>query len=413
MKIGYMGLGKLGLPCALATEAIGGHQVYGYDPNPAVQTYLADRKIPYLERRAGDFLKNHSISYVQSPSDLVAHSDIIFVPVQTPHDKQFEGHLPMPEGDRKDFDYSFLKAAVKTLADEAGAKCKYVVVVIISTVLPGTVEREIKPLLNEYVSLCYNPYFIAMGTTIDDYLHPEFVLLGSDNDPEAACLVEKFYSTIHDKPVFKTNIESAELIKVSYNTYISMKIGFANTVMEICHKTNADADDVAKALSMANERIISPKYLKGGMGDGGGCHPRDNIAMSFLADKLNLSYNIFESLMIGREQQAKWLAELALEHADGRPVVLLGEAYKPETNLTVGSPALLVGHYVKEAGQEVTVLDPHVHGTQEVSEASVCVVTTNHEVWPTLTYPAGSVIIDPWGYMPDQEDVEVIRVGRK
>ena len=102
----------------------------------------------------------------------------------------------------------------------------------------------------------------------------------------------------------KTTIENAELIKVSYNTLISTKIAFSNTIMELCHKLpNTNVDDVTNALKLANRRLISGSYMDGGMGDGGGCHPRDNIAMSYLSDKLNLSHNWFEHIMQQREKQ--------------------------------------------------------------------------------------------------------------
>lgn len=430
MKIGYCGLGKLGFPVALATVCKG-HQVFGYDPYVKAKTYLAEGTIPYLEKGVPELIKEYmsdedlEFADVENPFDLVTKSEIIFVPVQTPHDPRFEGKEPMPENERADFDYSYLIAAVSDLAKAALWQKKEIILVVISTVLPGTMEREIKPLLNDYVKLCYNPYFIAMGTTVDDYLHPEFVLLGCDEDEDTYQKVQEFYTTIHDRPVFVTNVASAELIKVSYNTYISMKIGFANTIMEICQKTDADVDQVAEALSMATERIISPKYLKGGMGDGGGCHPRDNIAMSWLAEELDLSYNIFESLMIGREDQAQWLSELtatkAGENTDWRPVVLLGKAYKPETNLTIGSPAYLVEHFLRYDHAIIAEMyDPFVDEgpTNAIPEHlrspdNVYVITTNHPTWAEVSFPQGSCVIDPWGYIPDQQGVEVIRVGRK
>jgi UDPglucose 6-dehydrogenase len=115
-----------------------------------------------------------------------------------------------------------------------------------------------------------------MGATMRDFLHPEIVLLGV-HDPNAAKQVEEFYATIVDAPVYQTSIDNVEAIKVAYNTYISM----TNTWMEICHKIpGTDVDEVTGALALATRRIMSPMYLKGGMGDGGGCHPRDNIALS-------------------------------------------------------------------------------------------------------------------------------------
>ena len=163
--------------------------------------------------------------------EVVKFSEIIFVPIQTPHHEKYEGTTRLPD-ERVDFNYSYLvrgMADISRVVDEIGESR---IVVIISTVLPGTVEREIKPVTSKKIRLCYNPFFIAMGTTRADFEKPEFVLLGCD-DGETQLIVEDFYSTIHKQPVFKTSIKNAELIKVIYNTFISTKIAFINTVMEL------------------------------------------------------------------------------------------------------------------------------------------------------------------------------------
>jgi UDPglucose 6-dehydrogenase len=223
--------------------------------------------LPYREEGADDLLKNHNIKY-ENISNVVKNSDIIFVPIQTPHSPRYEGVTRLPE-DKVDFDYTWLIEGMSTLSEEIEKNGEDKVVIIISTVLPGTIRRDIKPLLGKHTKLCYNPFFIAMGTTIKDFTSPEFVLFGVD-DADAYETAKKFYSTIHSKPVYKCTIEEAELIKVTYNTYITMKICLANTVMEVSHKLdNIDCDNVMKGLFLANERLMSPKYLIGGMGDGG------------------------------------------------------------------------------------------------------------------------------------------------
>ena len=407
MNVGFVGLGKLGLPCALAVESKG-HKVWGYDINPSVEQILATKKLPYREIWAQDHLDRSEITF-GSIEEVVSNSEIIFVPIQTPHDERFEGTTRIPE-ERVDFDYSFLRSGIKSLADEISKQGEDKVVVIISTVLPGTIEREIKPLLNENVKLCYNPFFIAMGTTMRDFLQPEYVLFGVD-DEAAAEKAEAFYRTLHDRPFYKTAIRNAELIKVAYNTFIGMKIAYANTMMEICHKIGADVDEVTGAMSLATERLISGKYLSGGMGDGGGCHPRDNIAMSWLAKKLDLSYDFFESLMIGREQQTEWLADLIQEHEG--PLTILGKAFKEETNLTVGSPSILLKNILEERGAWVTMYDPHVDSHEiDLTASGVFFIGTKHSEFAEYEFAKGSVVIDPWRYIPDQEGVTVIRVGQ-
>ena len=192
MKIGFIGLGKLGLPVALAVESKG-HEVIGYDISAKVKNIIDTKKIPYKEIWAQGYLNNSKIKF-DNIKNVVLHSDIIFVPIQTPHDPLYEGVTRMPE-ERVDFNYKHLIKGMKDLSDEIEKQKKNKVVIIISTVLPGTIKREIKPLLGKYTKLCYNPFFIAMGTTINDFLNPEFILFGVD-DIVAAEKAEKFYKTI-------------------------------------------------------------------------------------------------------------------------------------------------------------------------------------------------------------------------
>ena len=406
MNVGFVGLGKLGLPCALAIEARG-HKVCGYDIDPRVKEILDSKQLPYREIWAQEHLDNSKIDFV-SLDHVVERSDVIFVPIQTPHDPLYEGTTRIPDT-RVDFDYTWIVSGMRDLSAAIDRNGTDKVVIIISTVLPGTVDSMIRPVISDRVKLCYNPFFIAMGTTMRDFLNPEFVLFGVD-DENAAKAAESLYKTLHDRPFFKTSIKNAELIKVCYNTFIGMKIVFINTVMEICEKTGADVDAVSDALALANERIISDKYLRGGMGDGGGCHPRDNIALSWLARKLDLSHDFFEDLMVAREDQTEWFAEL-IENYD-LPKFILGKAFKPETNLTVGSPAVLLKNILEERGISVTCYDPHVDLDKPKFIKAVYFIGTRHDVFATYNFPAGSVVLDPHRYIPDQDGVTVIRIGQ-
>ena len=411
MKIGFLGLGKLGLPCALAIESKG-HDVFGYDSNPTVQEYVQNKKIPYKEEGVNQALINSNIKLV-TLSELVKFSEIIFVGIQTPHHEKYEGVTELPQ-DRVDFDYTFLKNASIELSKEIKKQNLEKTVIIISTVLPGTIAREIKPLLNNQVKLCYNPFFIAMGTTMHDYLNPEFVLFGVE-DLDAAKKAEEFYKTITSVPFFKTSIQNAELIKVAYNTFIGMKIVFANVLMEICHKTGANVDEVTDALKLANNRLISGKYFTGGMGDGGACHPRDNIALSWLSRKLNLSFDWFENIMLAREKQTEWLANLMEEY--DLPKVILGTSYKPESNLEIGSASLLLKNILEKRGHKVTKYDPYVDSDtadnikNKFKEPCIFLIGTKHHDFINFDFPEGSVIIDPWRYMPDKNGIKTIRLG--
>ena len=224
MNIGFVGLGKLGLPCALAIDAVDEHSVMGYDPDERINDYLNKGEIPYREEGTAELLKKHSISFTNL-KEVIESSEIIFVPIQTPHDPLYDGVTRLPET-RIDFDYSYLVEGLKQISKVLDDLQEERIVVVISTVLPGTIESQIKPILSKYARLCYNPFFIAMGTTINDFLNPEFVLMGID-DKDAAEKLKLFYKTLHNKEVFECTLDEAELIKVSYNTFITKKICLA------------------------------------------------------------------------------------------------------------------------------------------------------------------------------------------
>jgi len=433
MKIGFIGLGKLGFPCATAMQ-MKGHDVMGYDIDPGVMN-LAPK--PYLE--TGPDGKEPFNPYVEKyPIDLgsmekiAEHSEIIFVAVQTPHDEDYEGVTRLPDG-RLDFQYKYLRECVSKLSTYIK---RDTVVAIISTVLPGTFRRQVLPFCNSYMKMCYNPYFIAMGTTMRDFLNPEFIPLGT-HDKEATKKIIEFYVTITDAPIYETSVPNAEAIKVLYNTFIGQKIVFTNTAMELCHKIpGCDIDEVMNGLKLGTERLISTKYMSGGMGDGGGCHPRDNIALSWLSQHLGLSYDWFEKVMEAREAQTEWLADLIEENQRlyDLPVVILGYSFKPETNLTVGSPALLLDHLLRERAITSEKFDPFVDspkvlrqiwskdnaGLEELIEVvdyyqktpAIYFIGTRHDCFKTWEFPAGSVVIDPFRYIPEtRDDVKYIHIG--
>lgn len=363
MRVGFVGLGKLGLPVALAVAAAG-HDVMGWDLNEEIRDLVRRRgTLPYVEEGAQELLDVTTMT-IGAPETIEEWADVVLVAVQTPHRREYEGITPLP-ATRADFDYGHLWNAVASVSD---AK----LIVVISTVLPGTIEREIFADPDMSVPrdrLLYNPFFIAMGTTIPDFLDPEFVLIGTDGAWPGP--LRDLYASIHERPVFVTTIKTAELTKVAYNTFIGLKIAFANTMMELCEKTGADVDGLVDALSLGTRRIISPAYMRGGMGDGGGCHPRDNIALSWLAREVGLNYDLFGALMECREEQSNWLADKIENEWGGlagreKDVELLGKAYKPNVALTVGSPALLLAHQLRERGIDFTHSDPY-HATGDVS----------------------------------------------
>ncbi len=417
MKVGFVGLGKLGLPVALAVESKG-HKVFGYDIKKEIYTQIKNRKIDYKEKHANELLKKTNIEIVELKK-LVSLSDIIFVPIQTPHDKKYEGINDIPKT-RKDFDYTFLTKGIKMISKELKKIKKKKIVIIISTVLPGTIRKKVLPLTNKYTQIGYNPFFIAMGTTIDDFLYSEIILFGSDNK-FVSDKAKNFYRTLTNSPFFETTIENAELIKVVYNTFISTKIAFINSITEMCHRLpNTSIDEVTRALSLSTKRIISNLYLRGGMGDGGGCHPRDNIAMSYLAKRHNVSFNIFEAIMLQRQKYNHWLAEMCLKYSKKASIIILGKSFKPETNIVTGSPSIYLFNSLKKKKRDVYIWDPEVDKINlenfikinSLSNKKICYfVGTQHKAFLNINFKKGSNVLDPFRYIKNRDGVNIIEIG--
>jgi UDPglucose 6-dehydrogenase len=401
-SVGWIGLGRLGAPCAAALSHHGGHQVWGYDV------------------RGGDDVTQYTweslppIELTKSVDDVVTETDgVVFVAVQTPHAPAYGGETPTPDEPR-DFEYGYLVNAVRAVARAALTQRKPVTLVVVSTVLPGTFNRELRPLLNRYVTPVYHPFFIAMGTVVEDFIQPELTLFGVDERSHAQPVLDLY--TFHGAPTPIMPIASAELTKVAYNTFISMKIVYANTVAEMCEATGADVDDVTDALRHATDRIISDRYLRAGMGDGGACHPRDNVALSALARRYDLSVDLMGFLTTARERQTDRLAALVQRWRDqtNLPVIVLGRSYKPNVEFEDGSPALLLSHYLLQRAINYI----HVTGWSQLPESfqrrsAVFVLATAHDELRDVEWPARSVVIDPFGVALPPDDVTLVTPGRR
>ena len=421
-NIGFIGLGKLGMPVSLAIEKKG-YKIYGNDISMKVKKILKNRKYPYQEKYADDLLKKTKIQ-LTTVNNIVKNCEIIFVAVQTPHEKKYEGTTRIPN-QRKDFDYKYLKNSINLLSKEASRQKKKIYISVISTVLPLTFKEKISPLINsnKFISIAYNPFFIAMGTVVDDFLKPEFILFGH-NEKDQVCL-EKFkffYKTINSSHFYSTNIENAELIKVLYNTYISMKLSFINNAMELCNNIpNSNIDEVSNALKMGTNRIISMKYLSGGMGDGGACHPRDNIALSFLSKKLNLSFNFFDALMKQRELNTNWIAKLILKESKHNEIVILGYAFKANTNMIDGSPSILLYNLLKEKAKKIYMWDPLIDKesfnkflkNKKINNKNLTIfIGINHEKILNMKFKKNHKIIDPWRIFSSTQIKNLITIGK-
>jgi UDPglucose 6-dehydrogenase len=401
MKIGFIGIGKLGMPCA---EAIAkkGHTVSGYD----------------VEERNSDL-----VTVVNSIESCVADKDIVFIAVPTPHDPAYDGRAPTAHLEPKDFNYDIVK---QCLTEANKFMNKKQLLVLISTVLPGTTRREFIHLVKN-TRFVYNPYLIAMGSVAWDMVNPEMVMIGTENGSLTGDAQElmSFYNTImENNPRYEVGTwDECECIKVFYNTFISAKIGLVNMIQDVSMKQgNIDVDVVTNALAKSTMRIMGPQYMKAGMGDAGACHPRDNIALRYLAKQLDLGYDLFGAVMDAREIQARNLAIELVKHAkeNKMSVFIHGKAYKPDVEYCDGSYSLLVGHFCEQMGYKPTYVDP-LTGDDIRSVYGVVLLAHNRKV--TYNYKGnqehqnlyckieqGSIIIDPWRTF-NSDDLKVIHYG--
>ncbi len=364
---------------------------------------------PNLEEKLRNVLKSGRY-HVSNLETAVSEAEIIFVAV------------PTPSKDDKSFKTTFVKDAVRDIVYNIRPNDNYKTIAVISTVLPTTIRSEVVPIIEEgkqkgkNVQVCYNAYFIAMSTVIADWLDPEFVLIGEGDDKLAGNQLECFYRTIVPKetPIFRMTYEEAELTKMSYNCYVGAKIVIANTIMEFCDRIpHADCDVVSNALSHATRRIVGKNYMRGGMGDGGNCHGRDNDALSWCSDKLDLSTNPFKYVMDARYAQTKFLANLVKFKRDEHnlPVVILGKRFKWNSNLTDYSPSLLLSDILHAKGVSHTIYDPLLDGEKSFKDPTLFVVTLTDETFQDFPFPKGSVVIDVWRFLKEKEGITYYKVG--
>lgn len=399
MKVGFVGIGKLGL-IAAEVMASAGYDVAGYD----VATVTSD-----------------SVKVMPTVREAVEGRDLIFVAVPTPHIKEYGGHIPCMELEPRDFNYTIVKDVLTEVNKHV---TQDQLVVLISTVLPGTTRSQLRPLITN-ARFIYNPYLIAMGSVAWDMVNPEMVIIGTEDGDVThdAKILTDFYKTfMENDPRYEVGTwDEAESIKIFYNTYISTKIGLVNMIQDVAEKSgNINVDVVTDALSRSTHRITGPAYLKAGMGDAGGCHPRDNIALRYLADRLDLGYDMFEMVMRAREVQAENMAKklIALAKQHNLPVWIHGKAFKPNVEYVDGSYSLLVGHYVEQAGVQLNYVDPLTNDIHESIKGVVLMAhhapttygnTTMQQIYDQpfyCTIESGSVLLDPWRYLTYEQAAE-------
>lgn len=355
MEISVIGLGKLGSPLA-AVLASKGHQIIGVDLNLNFVNQINQGIAPVPEPCLQELISNHQsrLKATTSYEEAILHSDVTFVIVPTPSDE--EGL----------FTNRYLLKAVEEIGKAIAKKSSYHLVIITSTVIPGSTDGEIKWTLEKNsgrkvgsdLGLCYNPEFIALGSVVRNMLYPDMILIG-ESDEKAGSLLEEIYRTSceNNPPVKRMNLINAEIAKISINTFVTTKISYANMLSDICQRLpGGDVNVVTDAIGLDSR--IGTKYLKAAVAFGGPCFPRDNVALTAFAEKIGARADIAKATQTINSYQNERLLSLIEEYAPSKKIGILGLSYKPGTYVVEESQGIHLAHQLIQKGYQISVYDP-------------------------------------------------------
>jgi len=430
--ISIFGLGKLGAVIA-GCYANRGFQVIGVDVNhQCVENCRLG--VPPVQEPGINALYTSGQERLMATTDglgAVLRSQVTLIAVPTPSEA--------------DGGYS-LKYVLEACAVIAGGlrqKNAYHLVVLKSTVLPGACDEQIIPFLEtrsgkrsgQDFGFCYNPEFIALGSVIQNILNPDLTLIG-ESDPLAGNHLLEILDHVIDTraPTARMNFANAELAKLAVNTFVTMKISFANLLTAVCEKLpGGNIDQVTSALGQDSR--IGPKYIKGGLGFGGPCFPRDNAALLSLSRRLGVSFPLAAATDEANREIPTRIVDLigSMMPAEAR-VAVLGLSYKPDTPVIEESQAVQIAAILAKRGFDVVAYDPlaidaakkvlgssirFASSPQDcVREADLVLIATPWKQFRDLDYGAlatsrSSIIVDCWGLVDEKkaQGASIIRLG--
>ncbi len=372
MRVSISGLGKLGASMA-AGIASRGHEVIGVDINAHAVDAVNDGRAPVQETGLGELIADNRerLRATLDQKEAIAESDITFVIVPTPTDETGM------------FSTQYAVWAFREIGKALAQKDDYHLVVLTSTVAPGATRRDLVPVLESEsgrrcgadFGLCYSPEFIALGSVIHDFLNPDFTLVG-EFDERSGETLEKAYKEImlNNAPCKRMSIENAELTKLSVNTFVTTKIAYANFMAAMCERIpGGDVDVVTDALGQ--DRRIGRKYLTGGLGFGGPCFPRDNIALNAFSETIGVDAMVARATdSFNRAQTDRLAIRLAALLPPGGTVAILGLAYKPFSHVVEESHSIKLALALADAGIRVTAYDPLARETARLELKDKAVV---------------------------------------
>lgn len=360
-NISIVGLGKLGL-CTAACFAGKGFKVIGVDVDAEKVNKINKGVSPIGETGLQEMIKKAGCR-LEATSDYkyaISNSDITFIVVATPS---------LADGS---FSNEYLEKALHKIGESLKKKKGYHLVAVTSTVMPQTVETVARFILEKTsgkscgrdFGVAYNPEFIALGSVLHDFLNPDFILIGEMNKKDGDILENIYKKTCENNPRFaRMSPLNAEITKISLNCYITTKITFANSLAPLCEKVKgADAGIITQALGLDSR--IGSKYIKPGLGYGGPCFPRDNVAFSAFARRLETKAKLAEMVdEVNREQIQRVVGRVndilskTRKNKDRIRIAILGLSYKPNTPIIEDSQALSITQVLTAEGYNVRVYD--------------------------------------------------------
>ena len=367
-SVSVIGLGKLGAPIA-ACFAARGFRVEAVDLNSTKVEAINRGVAPVHEPGLQELMKEAGslLNATQNIGEAVQDSGATFIVVGTPSE----------EGGG--FSLQYVLPTCEAIGRALATKKTFHLVVLTSTVMPGStagpvvaaLERSSGKRCGQDFGLCYSPEFIALGTVIRDFYHPDFLLIGESDARSGEILADIYKNVCKNSPaVARMNFVNAEITKLAVNTYITTKISYANMLARLCEKLpEADVNVVTDALGL--DTRIGPKYLKGAVSYGGPCFPRDNRALAALAARVGASSGLAEATDLFNRAQIKSLAELVRSHYSGQDSIgILGLTYKPNTDVVEEAFGLLLARELSSANLPIVVYDPSADATSVLGQSS-------------------------------------------
>ncbi len=391
MKITIIGAGYVGIVSGTCLSEFG-HEVVCVDNDAAKIATLCQGQIPIYEPGLADLVaKNVSggrLRFTTDLSEAVPRAEAVFIAVGTPSTRRGDGYA----------DLSYIYAAVKELAPYLAG---YTVVVDKSTVPIGT-ARQVSRIIRETnptadFDVASNPEFLREGAAIGDFMRPDRVVIGVENE-RAAAVLREIYSPLYliETPIVVTGIETAELIKYAANAFLAVKISFINEMANICEAVGADAIALAKAIGLDGR--IGKKFLHPGPGYGGSCFPKDTVALLRTVQEYGVSARIVESAVeVNAAQKARMVKKIrdAVGGSEaGKIIGVLGLTFKPETDDMREAPALTILPALMEKGARIIAHDPQ--GMKEAAKYLPEGITYVDNPYEVFTGADAIILLTEW-----------------